>query len=127
MAKVSRHSGHTVRARSRGILTAMRWFGRGKQQPGTLRPAGSADREHLQSWAASRPGVEAFLEPRTTVTEATMMLIAGDGEWTRRRVPSPEHARELCKKLAIPIYDAAILGYPQRKRDFDARRAAEGR
>ncbi|MGQ0847446.1 MAG: hypothetical protein ACT4QF_25285 [Sporichthyaceae bacterium] len=105
----------------------MRWFGRRKQRPGTMRTAGSQDREHLQAWAAARTGVEAYLEPRTAVTEFTMMLIAADGEWTRRRVPSPEHARELCKKLKIPVYDAALVGYPDRKRAYDRRRANEGR
>lgn len=92
-----------------------------------MRTAGSADKDHLQAWAASRTGVEAYLEPRTAVTEFTMMLIAADGEWTRRRVPSPEHARELCERLNIRVYDAALVGYPQRKRDYDSRRSAEGR
>ncbi|MGQ0465191.1 MAG: hypothetical protein ACT4QG_07685 [Sporichthyaceae bacterium] len=105
----------------------MKFFGRGKQRPGTMRTAGAQDKDHLQAWAASRVGVEAYLEPRTAVTEFTVMLIAADGEWTRRRVPSPEHARALCKGLNIPVYDAALVGYPQRKRDYDARRSAEGR
>ena len=30
-------------------------------------------------------GVEAFVEPKTTVTDLTVVLVAGDGEWTRRR------------------------------------------
>lgn len=101
-------------------------FKRG-QRPGTTRRADLADRDHLKEWADTRVGVEAYLEPRTTVTEATVMLIAHDGEWTRRRIPSPEHARSLCGKLNIPVYDAGIVGYPQRKRDYDARRSAEGR
>ena len=32
------------------------------------------------------PGVEAYVEPKTTVTDVTVVLVADDGEWTRRRV-----------------------------------------
>lgn len=52
------------------------------------------------------------------------MLIDGTGEWTRRRVPSPEVARGFAKRIGIPCYDVALTGYPQRKRDYDARRSA---
>jgi len=92
-----------------------------------LRRADLADRDHLEAWAANRRGVEAYLEPQTTVTETTMMLIDATGEWTRRRVPSPEVARGFAARIGIPCYDVALTGYPQRKREFDARRAAERR
>ena len=67
----------------------------------------------------SRRGVEAFLEPKTTVTEVTVMLIAHDGEWTRRRVPSVEAARAWGNRIGIPVYDIALVGYPKRKREYD--------
>ncbi|GAA4599631.1 hypothetical protein BJY16_003142 [Actinoplanes octamycinicus] len=70
----------------------------------------------------SRTGVEAFIEPRTTVTETTVLLVAHDGEWTRRRIESPEVARRFAHKLSLPIYDVRLLGYPQRMRDFNERR-----
>lgn len=69
----------------------------------------------------SRRGVEAFIEPRTMVTETTVLLIAHDGEWTRRRVAGPEGARRFAHRLAIPVYDVALVGYPQRMRDYNAR------
>ncbi|MFC5994432.1 oxidoreductase [Pseudonocardia hispaniensis] len=97
----------------------LRRFGRGR--PGTLRRARSADEEHLRSWAAARAGVEAFVEPRTTVTDTTMLLVAADGEWTRRRVSGPDGARRLARSLRIPVYDVQLVGYPQRMRDHDAR------
>ncbi len=37
------------------------------------------------SWVAEHHGVEAFVEPKTTVTDVTVVLVAADGEWTRRR------------------------------------------
>ena len=69
----------------------MAWFRRRKQVGrGTGgRPANRADLEHLAEFVRSRRGVEAFVEPQTTVTETTVMLIAHDGEWTRRRIDVP--------------------------------------
>jgi len=72
----------------------------------------------------TRRGVEAFIEPRTTVTETTVLLVAHDGEWTRRRIDGPDVARRLSKELAIPVYDAQVTGYPQRMRDWTAKQTA---
>ena len=55
------------------------------------------------------------------VTETTMLLVAEDGEWTRRRVGGPSAARKLARSMGIPIYDVQLLGYPRRMRDYDAR------
>ncbi|WNM37473.1 hypothetical protein RMN56_20130 [Micromonospora halotolerans] len=98
---------------------------RRRKQAGALsrdRVADRADLDHLESFVRTRRGVEAYLEPRTTVTETTIMLIADDGEWTRRRVGGPEEARRFAHRLAIPIYDVRLMGYPQRMRDYNERR-----
>jgi hypothetical protein len=76
---------------------------------------------HLSAWARARTGVEAYVEPRTMVTETTVVLVAKDGEWTRRRVNGPAGARKLGRALRIPVYDAQVVGYPRRMRDYDAR------
>jgi hypothetical protein len=86
------------------------------------RAASQADLEHLEQFVRSRRGVEALIEPRTTVTETTVILIAHDGEWTRRRIGSPDEARRFGFRLGIPVYDVALVGYPQRMRDYNARR-----
>jgi hypothetical protein len=99
---------------------------RGKQRPGTLRTANSADQDHLLSFLKERNGVEAYLEPRTTVTDTTVVLVADSGEWTRRRVESESAAHSFARKHAIPIYDAGRVGYPQRMRDWTARQKANG-
>jgi hypothetical protein len=102
-------------------------FRRGRRdRPGTLRSANSADLEHLSTFIRSRQGVEAYLEPRTTVTEMTMVLVASTGEWTRRRVPGESGARDFASKHAIPVYDVALVGYPKRMRDWTARRKDNG-
>ena len=98
---------------------------------GRLRGGHSAAEAYLREWARSHAGVEAFVEPRTAVTETTVLLVAADGEWTRRRIDGPDVARKLSRDLAIPVYDAQVTGYPQRMRDHDARlrilrRRAEG-
>ena len=100
----------------------MAWFRRRKGPGGARRDAAfRADLEHLEQFVRSRRGVEAYIEPRTTVTETTVLLIAHDGEWTRRRIDSPEGARRFAHRLSIPVYDVHLLGYPQRMRDYNAR------
>ncbi len=98
---------------------------RRRARPGVLRGASNADSDHLAQWAAIRQGVEAFVEPKTAVTETTVVLVAHDGEWTRRRVGGDEGVRRLAKRLKIPIYDVAKVGYPQRMRDHTARQRAQ--
>lgn len=95
-------------------------------RPGTVRTGGSAELEHLQDWAASRRGVEGFVEPETSTTATTLVLVAGTGEWTRRRVDSPKAAFVFGRKLGIPVYDVAAVGYPPRMREWTARRTARG-
>ena len=89
---------------------------------GTLdRGSQRVDLSHLEQFVATRRGVEGYVEPRTTVTETTIVLVAADGEWTRRRIDGPDVARRLSRDLAIPVYDAQVTGYPQRMRDWSAR------
>ena len=83
------------------------------------------DVQHLRDFAASRTGVEGFVEPRTTVTQPTMVLVAVDGEWTRRRVRSEQWAHDFAKREGFPCYDAAVSGYPSRMREWNRRRSQE--
>lgn len=92
-----------------------------KGRAGVRGPTGD-DQRHLREWAASHEGVEAFVEPRTAVTGTTVLLVDKDGAWTRRRVADPGAARKFARKLAMPVYDVQLVGYPQRMRDHDARR-----
>jgi hypothetical protein len=85
----------------------------------------AADLKYLRQWVAEHEGVEAFVEPKTTVTEVTVVLVAANGEWTRRRAGGESGARRLSDRLNIPVYDVQKVGYPQRMRDYDARRRVE--
>jgi hypothetical protein len=90
------------------------------------RAASREDLTHLEEFVRSRRGVEAFIEPRTAVTETTVILIAHDGEWTRRRVAGPAAARQFGGRLGIPVYDTALVGYPKRMRDYNDRQRSAG-
>ncbi len=105
-----------------GLLDRLRRADR----PGTVRGARSDDVYHLEEWASSRRGVEGFVEPQTSTTATTLVLVAGDGEWTRRRIDSPKAAFTFGSRTGIPVYDVAAVGYPPRMREWTAKRKAAG-
>ncbi|MGQ0842048.1 oxidoreductase [Actinokineospora sp.] len=105
-----------------GVFDALRR----KRKPGVLRSATKQDTAHLDDWAASRTGVEAYVEPRTNVTDTTMVLVAHDGEWTRRRIADHDAAMEFGKKRSIPVYEVARVGYPKRMRDYMKKQKDQG-
>ena len=121
-------------------MSAMGMFDRFRRKRRTSRPAQDAartgstrvrasdsdDARHLEKFVTTRQGVEGFVEPRTAVSDVTILLVAHDGEWTRRRVPSVKWAHDFANKHRVPSYDAAVVGVPQRMRDYNARKKAEG-
>jgi hypothetical protein len=94
---------------------------RRKRRSGRLRGPSGGDTQHLEEWAAARRGVEAYVEPRTTVTDTTVVLVAHDGEWTRRRIGSLDAAQRFGRKRGIPVYEVAKVGYPKRMREYTQR------
>ena len=99
--------------------------GESKRRPASPSTS-AASREaasELEGFARSRMGVEAFLEPKTTIYSTTVLLVADDGEYLRRPVKDRGQAAALCRDLNIPLYDARKVGYPQRMRDYDQGRA----
>ncbi len=107
-----------------GLFGKFRRGGRGGKSGGND-PA--ADLNYLRKWVAEHHGVEAYVEPKTAVTDVTVVLVAADGEWTRRRAGGDAGARRLSDRLKIPVYDVQKVGYPQRMRDYDERRRIERR
>ena len=91
------------------------------------REATKEDLAHLREFATTKVGVEFYVEPETTATDTTAVAVAADGEWTRRRVGSPAAIGKLARDLRLPVYEAAVVGYPQRMRDYNAKRKAEGK
>ena len=88
----------------------------------TARPA--ADLKYLRQWVAEHEGVEAFVEPKTTVTEVTVCLVAADGEWTRRRAGGGEGpaAQRSAPDSRLRHAEGRLS---RRMRDFDARQGIE--
>lgn len=95
--------------------------GRRKAKPPEKQPVDDTVVSYLTEFVQTHRGVEAYVEPVTNITQTTLLLIAHDGKWTRRRVPSPEWAHAFAEHLQIPGYDAAVVGYPQRMRDYNRR------
>src|SRR5687767_9154357 len=81
--------------------------------------------KELEAFAASRKGLEGFIEPKTATSPTTLLLVDRDGEHLRGPVQDPQDAVAFCERLDIPIYDAKVIGYPKRMRDFDKRRKEE--
>ena len=116
-----------------GLFDRLRGSGRRRAGGAATAAAGApstaarsaVDLTHLEQFVATRRGVEGYVEPRTAVTETTIVLVAADGEWTRRRIDGPDVARKLSRDLAIPVYDAQVTGYPQRMRDWSARQKSD--
>jgi hypothetical protein len=100
------------------------WWGRRRAAPAKGRAEHRAEvsavRDHLEEFVRTRRGVEAFIEPATTVTPPTVLLIATTGEWTRRRV-NQDIIRDLAGRQNVPVYDVQLVGYPQRMRDWNRR------
>lgn len=80
-----------------------------------------AVRAHAEEFIATRRGVEAYVEPATSMTSTTIVLIAHDGEWTRRAVGTPKAGFTLGRNLGIPVYDVNQTGYPSRMRQWNQR------
>ncbi|HVQ88937.1 MAG TPA: hypothetical protein VMT88_12235 [Actinomycetes bacterium] len=96
----------------------MKWLPRRGSSRKKAKGSASSDRKYLEEFAQTRQGVEAFVEPQTAMSSTTIVLVARDGEWTRRAVPNPQTAFSWANKLGIPCYDVNLVGYPKRMRDW---------
>jgi hypothetical protein len=83
------------------------------------REATREDLTALTDFVTTHRGVEFYLEPETTATDTTVVAIAHDGEWIRRRAGSPRAAAKLAHRHAVPLYEAAKIGYPERMRAWN--------
>ncbi len=71
---------------------------------------------HLAEFARTHQGVEGYVEPRTATQPVTLLLVDRDGEHIRGAVREAEDAVAFCEGLGLPVYDAAVIGYPRRMR-----------
>jgi len=82
--------------------------------------------QKLTAFALDRKGVEGYIEPRTATSPTTLLLVDRDGDHARAPVREPSDAAAFCDRLGIPVYDAQVIGYPKRMRDFERNRHAKG-
>lgn len=79
------------------------------------------DAAALRDWVTTHRGVEAYVEPKTSVSPTTVVLVAGDGEFIRRPVSSPQAAANFARSVGIPVYDTNRVGLPKRMREYALR------
>jgi hypothetical protein len=76
----------------------------------------------LEGFARERKGVEGFIEPRTSTSPTTLLLVDRDGDHLRGPVREPQDAAAFCESFGIPVYDAQVIGYPRRMKEFEKNR-----
>ncbi len=79
----------------------------------------------LEEFARTHAGIEGFIEPRTATELPSLLLVDRYGEHLRARVHDEQDAVAFCERLGLPVYDAQVIGYPKRMRDFEKRRRGE--
>jgi hypothetical protein len=78
--------------------------------------------KELEVFLSERKGVEGYIEPRTATQPTTLLLVDRDGDHIRGEVADPADAARFCDKNSVPVYDAQVIGYPKRMKDFERRR-----
>ncbi|HEX2051606.1 MAG TPA: hypothetical protein VHJ34_13390 [Actinomycetota bacterium] len=78
----------------------------------------------LEEFASARRGVEGYIEPRTATHPTSLLLVDRDGDHRRAGVKEPADAVAFCEARGIPVYDASVIGYPRRMKEFERRRGA---
>lgn len=82
---------------------------------------------HLSAFIGSRRGVEAWVEQPNSFNKPSILLVAADGESTRRVIPSVAFGYGFAAEHDIPAYDAGVVPYPGRMREYESRRRSAGR
>ena len=80
-----------------------------------------ATTDYLDRFLTTRRGVEVWVESPTNFNRPSIVLIAHDGEWTRRVVPSVRWGHQFADQRKLASYDAGVIPYPQRMRDWNQR------
>jgi len=96
-----------------GLGDRIRGFFSKKNNPGLI---------ELEPFVLARKGIEGFIEPQTSTSPTTLLLVDRDGDHRRAPVREPADAVDFCERNAIPVYDAQVIGYPKRMKDFERQR-----
>ena len=86
---------------------------------------GGSDLSVLNKFAQERRGIEGYIEPQTATSPITLLLVDRDGDHVRAPVRDVRDATAFCNSRSIPIYEARVIGYPKRMKEFE-RNSREG-
>jgi hypothetical protein len=73
-------------------------------------------RDEIVEFLDTHNGVAAYVEPKTVVSPKSVVLVDGAGEWRRFELKEDAYLRRLAAERVLPIFDAALTGYPPRMR-----------
>ena len=73
-------------------------------------------RDEIVGFLDTHEGVEAYVEPKTVVSPKSVVLVDAVGEWRRFELKEDAYLRRLSTERVLPIFDAALTGYPARMR-----------
>jgi hypothetical protein len=73
-------------------------------------------RDEIVTFLDEHRGVEAYVEPKTVISSKSVVLVDEAGEWRRFELKEDAYLRRLAAERGLPIFDAAITGYPPRMR-----------
>lgn len=73
-------------------------------------------RDEIVEFLDTHEGVEAYVEPKTVMSPKSVVLVDGVGEWRRFELREDAYLRRLSAERVLPIFDAALTGYPPRMR-----------
>jgi hypothetical protein len=73
-------------------------------------------RDEIVEFLDTHEGVEAYVEPKTVMSPKSVVLVDAVGEWRRFELKEDAYLRRLSGERVLPIFDAALTGYPPRMR-----------
>ena len=73
-------------------------------------------RDEIVEFLDTHEGVEAYVEPKTVMSPRSVVLVDVAGEWRRFELKEDAYLRKLSAERVLPIFDAALTGYPPRMR-----------
>jgi hypothetical protein len=79
-------------------------------------PGPAERRDEIVEFLDTHEGVEAYVEPKTVVSPKSVVLVDVAGEWRRFELKKDAYLRRLSVERSLPIFDAALTGYPPRMR-----------
>lgn len=77
-------------------------------------PGPEERRDEILEFLVSHQGVEAYMEPKTAMSQQSVVLVDAEGDWRRFELREDAFIRTLASQRGIRVFDAAKTGYPKR-------------